>query len=42
MNAPDKHTRKSKAAFVWDDPLLLNDQLSEEAAWSAPNSRKRN
>jgi len=28
MNAPDKH--KSKAAFVWDDPLLLNDQLSED------------
>jgi glutaryl-CoA dehydrogenase len=30
MNAPEKHARKSKAAFVWDDPLLLNDQLSED------------
>jgi glutaryl-CoA dehydrogenase len=28
MNAPGKP--KSKAAFVWDDPLLLNDQLTEE------------
>ena len=28
MNAPEKP--KSKAAFVWDDPLLLNDQLSED------------
>ena len=28
MNAPEKH--KSKARFVWDDPLLLNDQLSED------------
>ncbi|MDA0275113.1 MAG: acyl-CoA dehydrogenase [Proteobacteria bacterium] len=28
MNAPEKH--KAKAAFVWDDPLLLNDQLSED------------
>ena len=29
MNAPEKHKAR-KAAFVWDDPLLLNDQLSEE------------
>jgi len=28
MNAPEKP--KAKAAFVWDDPLLLNDQLSED------------
>ncbi len=28
MNAPEK--RKSKARFVWEDPLLLNDQLSED------------
>ena len=27
MNAPSKHP---KAQFVWEDPLLLNDQLSEE------------
>jgi glutaryl-CoA dehydrogenase len=30
MNAPEKPRSKSKAAFVWEDPLLLNDQLSEE------------
>ena len=28
MNAPDQ--RKSRAQFAWDDPLLLNDQLSDE------------
>jgi len=28
MNAPDK--AKSKAVFVWDDPLLLNDQLTAD------------
>ena len=28
MNAPGKH--KSKASFVWDDPLLLNDQLTDD------------
>ena len=28
MKAPAQH--KSKARFVWDDPLLLNDQLSED------------
>ena len=28
MNAPDQ--RQSRAKFAWDDPLLLNDQLSEE------------
>jgi len=28
MNAPEKP--KAKAAFVWDDPLLLSDQLSED------------
>src|SRR5512135_586037 len=28
MNAPDKP--KSKAVFVWDDPLLLNDQLTAD------------
>jgi glutaryl-CoA dehydrogenase len=28
MNAPDQ--RKSRARFVWDDPLLLDDQLTEE------------
>ena len=26
MNAPDQ--RKPRAQFAWDDPLLLNDQLS--------------
>jgi glutaryl-CoA dehydrogenase len=28
MNAPGKP--KTKAAFVWDDPLLLNDQLTDD------------
>jgi glutaryl-CoA dehydrogenase len=28
MNAPDR--RKSRAQFAWDDPLLLNDQLTED------------
>ncbi len=28
MNAPEKP--KAKAQFVWDDPLLLNEQLTEE------------
>jgi glutaryl-CoA dehydrogenase len=28
MNAPDKP--KSNAVFVWDDPLLLNDQLTAD------------
>jgi len=28
MNAPEKP--RSKARFVWEDPLLLNDQLSED------------
>jgi glutaryl-CoA dehydrogenase len=28
MNAPDKPA--PKAQFVWDDPLLLNDQLTED------------
>jgi len=29
MNAPDRPPT-TKASFVWEDPLLLNDQLSEE------------
>jgi glutaryl-CoA dehydrogenase len=29
MNAPE-HVRTTKPAFVWEDPLLLNDQLTEE------------
>jgi len=28
MNAPDQ--RKPRARFAWDDPLLLNDQLTDE------------
>ena len=28
MNAPDK--RKAKAEFVWQDPLLLDQQLAQE------------
>jgi glutaryl-CoA dehydrogenase len=28
MNAPDQ--RQSRAKFAWDDPLLLNDQLTDE------------
>ena len=33
MNAPLKaksKSKESKARFVWDDPLLLEDQLSED------------
>ena len=30
MNAPERLDSKSKAKFVWDDPLLLDEQLSEE------------
>ncbi len=30
MNAPERAPAASKAKFVWDDPLLLGDQLSEE------------
>jgi len=29
MNAPE-HPRTAKPKFVWEDPLLLNDQLTEE------------
>jgi glutaryl-CoA dehydrogenase len=29
MNAPE-HVRTAKPSFVWEDPLLLNDQLTEE------------
>ena len=29
MNAPE-HIRTAKPKFVWEDPLLLNDQLTEE------------
>jgi glutaryl-CoA dehydrogenase len=30
MNAPERVQTASKAKFVWDDPLLLGDQLTEE------------
>ena len=30
MNAPERIDPSSKAKFVWDDPLLLDDQLTEE------------
>jgi glutaryl-CoA dehydrogenase len=30
MNAPERVDPASKAKFVWDDPLLLDDQLTEE------------
>jgi glutaryl-CoA dehydrogenase len=30
MNAPERVDSASKAKFVWDDPLLLDDQLSED------------
>ena len=30
MNAPERAPAVSKPKFVWDDPLLLGDQLSEE------------
>ena len=30
MNAPEKQRQSSKARFAWDDPLLLNDQLSDD------------
>ena len=29
MNAPE-HLRTANSKFVWEDPLLLNDQLTEE------------
>jgi glutaryl-CoA dehydrogenase len=30
MNAPERLASASKAKFVWDDPLLLDEQLAEE------------
>ncbi len=30
MNAPDPLVGKTKARFVWDDPLLIEEQLTEE------------
>jgi glutaryl-CoA dehydrogenase len=30
MNAPDRMPSSAKAKFVWDDPLLLAEQLTEE------------
>ena len=30
MNAPERLNAGPKAKFVWEDPLLLSDQLSEE------------
>ena len=30
MNAPERLKTPPKASFVWDDPLLLTEQLSEE------------
>ena len=30
MNAPERIDPSSKAKFVWEDPLLLDDQLSED------------
>ena len=30
MNAPERVDTAAKAKFVWDDPLLLGDQLTEE------------
>jgi len=30
MNAPDRLPAKSKPAFRWEDPLLLEDQLAED------------
>ena len=30
MNAPERPQAQAKAKFVWDDPLLLGEQLSEE------------
>ena len=30
MNAPERLDSASKAKFVWDDPLLLDNQLTEE------------
>ncbi len=35
MNAPERVKPASKAKFVWEDPLLLGDQLTEEERWSA-------
>ena len=30
MNAPERLASEHKAKFVWDDPLLLDEQLREE------------
>ncbi|NDP41631.1 MAG: acyl-CoA dehydrogenase [Aromatoleum sp.] len=30
MNAPERPHKPAKASFVWDDPLLLSEQLTEE------------
>src|SRR5438876_5867426 len=40
MNAPEKPGRKSKAAFAWDDPFLLNDQLDEDERMVREAARK--
>jgi glutaryl-CoA dehydrogenase len=38
MNAPEK--RRTKAGFVWDDPLLLDQQLSEDERMVRDAARK--
>ncbi len=30
MNAPDPRAKTAKASFVWDDPFLIEDQLTED------------
>ena len=38
MNAPEKH--KTKARFVWEDPLLLDQQLSQDERMVRDAARK--
>src|SRR5436190_5243140 len=39
MNAPERLDPKSKAKFIWDDPLLLDDQLTEEERMARETAR---
>jgi len=39
MNAPERLDSASKAKFVWDDPLLLDDQLREEERLTRETAR---
>jgi glutaryl-CoA dehydrogenase len=40
MNAPERPPRAAKPAFRWDDPLLLDDQLTEEERMVRDTARR--